>query len=198
MTLQRPGEAIHEVYFPENAIASVVALGGNDSRAEIGLVGNEGLAGIAVVLGADRSPHEIFVQVPGFGLRIDADALRKLMEEQPGIRIPMLNYAHAFLTQVSYTCLANVRQKLESRLARWLLMSLDRIQGDELPLTHEFMAVMLGVRRPGVTLAIHILEGRGFIRASRSRIRVIDREGLEESAQGFYGVPEAEYRRLIG
>ncbi|MET4636596.1 Crp/Fnr family transcriptional regulator [Kaistia defluvii] len=198
MILQRPGKAIEAVYFPENAIASVVALGGHDSRAEIGLVGNEGLAGVPVVLGTDRSPHEVFVQVPGSGLRIEADVFRQLMDDRPGIRTSMLHFAQAFLTQVSYTALANVRQKLESRLARWLLMSLDRVEGDELPLTHEFIAIMLGVRRPGVTLAMHILEGRGYIRTSRSRITVIDREGLEESAEGFYGVPETEYRRLIG
>lgn len=196
--LQQPGQPIEAVYFPETAVASVIAIGGENSRIEIGLVGNDGTTAIPIILGDDRSPHEIFIQVPGSGLRIDTAAFRGIVDEHVGIRTVMLSFAHSFLIQVSYTALANGRQKLESRLARWLLMSLDRVPGDELPLTHEFISVMLGVRRPGVTLAMHILEGRGYIRTSRSRIHVIDRQGLEESARGFYGVPEAEYRRLIG
>ena len=196
--LQQPGQLIEAVYFPETAVASVIAIGGENSRIEIGLLGNEGTTAIPIILGDDRSPHEVLVQVPGSGLRIDAATFRGIVDEHVGIRTVMLSFAHSFLIQVSYTALANGRQKLESRLARWLLMSLDRVQGDELPLTHEFISVMLGVRRPGVTLAMHILEGRGYIRTSRSRIHVIDRQGLEESARGFYGVPEAEYRRLIG
>jgi CRP-like cAMP-binding protein len=197
-SLQRPGKPIEAVYFPESAIASVVAIGGDDSRVEIGLVGNDGTTAVPIILGDDRSPHEVFIQVPGSGFRMEAATFRSLMNDHIGIQTAMLAFAHTFLIQVSYTALANGKQKLESRLARWLLMSLDRVEGDELPLTHEFISVMLGVRRPGVTLAMHILEGRGYIRTSRSRIHVIDREGLEESANGFYGVPESEYRRLIG
>ncbi|MBZ9936934.1 Crp/Fnr family transcriptional regulator [Mesorhizobium sp. BR1-1-16] len=198
MNLQLPGRVIERVYFPESAIASVVAVGGDDSRIEIGLVGYEGVSSLAVVLGDRRSPHEIFIQLPGSGFELPANTLTSAMEESPSLRTLMLSYAHAFTIQVSWTALANARLKLEGRLARWLLMSQDRAEGDELPLTHEFISVMLGVRRPGVTVALQILEGRGLIRAVRSRIHILDREGLEESAKGFYGIPEAEYRRLIG
>ena len=102
------------------------------------------------------------------------------------------------MIQTAHTVLAQGRAKLEERLARWLLMSHDRAEGDELPLTHEFLALMLGVRRAGVTMATHLLEGRGVIRATRGQLMVVDRKGLEEIAGGTYGVPEAEYRRLIG
>nr|WP_286198657.1 Crp/Fnr family transcriptional regulator [Mesorhizobium sp. BR1-1-16] len=198
MNLQLPGRPIERVYFPESAIASVVAIAGDHSRSEIGLVGYEGVSSLAVILGDRRSPHEIFIQLPGSGFQLPADLLAAGMESSPSLRRLMLAYAHAFAIQIAWTALANARLKLEGRLARWLLMSLDRAEGDELPLTHEFISVMLGVRRPGVTVALQILEGRGLIRAVRSRIHILDREGLEESAKGFYGTPESEYRRLIG
>jgi CRP-like cAMP-binding protein len=102
------------------------------------------------------------------------------------------------MTQTSQTALSNGQSKLEERLARWLLMCHDRINGDTVELTHEFLSVMLGVRRAGVTVGTHVLEGKGLIRASRGGITILDREGLEEEAQGFYGVPEASYARLIG
>jgi CRP-like cAMP-binding protein len=105
---------------------------------------------------------------------------------------------HVFSVQVAHTALANGRAKIEERLARWLLMVHDRIDGDEVNLTHDFIALMLGVRRPGVTDALHALEGKGLIRSTRGVLRIVDREGLEVIANAIYGVPEAEYRRLIG
>jgi hypothetical protein len=106
-------------------------------------------------------------------------------------------YAQAFLAQTSQTALANGRGKLAERLARWLLMWHDRLQDDNISITHEFLAVLLGVRRPGLTLTLHVLEGKGLIKASRNLIRIADRAGLEKAADGFYGIPEAEYDRLI-
>jgi len=195
--LQTPGEPIEKIYFPEDSIASVIAAGERKDRVEIGLIGNEGMTGFPIILADDRSPLEIIVQVAGRAWMLPAAQLRVAMARSETLRSLVLGYTHNFMLQISYTGLANGRQKLESRLARWLLMLFDRVSGEELPLTHEFIAVMLGVRRPGVTVAIHILEGMGYIRATRSRIQLVDRAGLEQSASGFYGVPEREYGRLM-
>ncbi|BCP52683.1 cyclic nucleotide-binding protein [Kaistia sp. 32K] len=196
--LQTPDQPVSSIYFLETAVASVVAVGGERDRVEIGLIGPEGCSGSCILLGDYQSPHEVFVQIPGTALEIPAVDLRELLAISPGLRAVLLAYAQAFFIQVSYTVLASSRQKLEGRLARWILMSLDRVPGDELPLTHDLIAAMLGVRRPGVTIAIHMLEGKGLIKATRNRILVLDRAGLEASVDGFYGVPEREYRRLIG
>ena len=110
----------------------------------------------------------------------------------------LLRYSHVFLIQGSQTALANGRGRLDERLARWLLMWHDRIQANDLVITHEFLALLLGVRRPGVTVALHALEGNGLIRCSRNQVQIVDRKGLNRAANGFYGVPEAEYDRSIG
>lgn len=198
--MERPGQPIAHVYFPLSGMGSVVAVGDRrrDQRVEAGVFGREGMSGLAVVLGNDRSPHEVFVQIPGEALRMPADALREALDERPGVRRVLLLYAQAWMVQTAHTVLAQGRAKLEERLARWLLMSHDRAEGDDLPLTHEFLALMIGVRRAGVTTATHLLEARGVIQTTRGRLRVLDREGLEEVAGGIYGVPEAEYRRLLG
>ncbi len=196
MSIQKPDTPIEYAYFPETAIASVVGIA-SDGLAEIALIGREGVTAFPLVLGGDRSPHEIFIQVPGAGLQIAADTLRSLMSDSEALRARLLAYMQAFITQISYNALAGSRLKLEGRLARWILMCRDRIEGDELAITHEFVAVMLGVRRPGVTLAFQALEARGLIYTSRGKIDVVDRMGLEQLADGFYGVAEREYGRLI-
>lgn len=200
MPIERPGEPIAHVYFPLAGMGSVVAVGDRrrDQRVEAGIFGPEGVSGVPRILGADRSPHECFVQMPGEALRLPADALRAAMDERPGVRRVLLLYAQAWTTQVAHTALAQARAKLEERLARWLVMSHDRAGGCELALTHEFLSLMLGVRRAGVTVATHLLEERGLIQARRGAVAIIDREGLVEAADGAYGVPEAEYERLLG
>ncbi len=198
MVLHAPGEPMEHVYFPGSGIGSMIAIGTDDQRIEAGIFGREGLSSLAPVMGDDRSPHEVLVQVAGAGHRIGTDALREAMAAEPTIRDRLLRYAQAFAVQVAHTALANGRYPLQPRLARWLLMCRDRIDGDQLDLTHEFLSVMLGMRRAGVTVATHELEGRGVIRATRGRIRILDRAGLEALAHGIYGVPEAEYARLVG
>lgn len=195
--LEEPNKPILQVYFPESGLASIVAHA-NRHRTEVGLIGREGMSGLSIVLGNDRSPNETFVQAAGSGSRISADELRRAMETSPTLQTCLLHYVQALLVQTSHTALANGRAKLEERLARWLLMAHDRVEGDEFRLTHEFLALMLGVRRPGVTVALHFLEGAGLIRSTRGLVTVLDREGLEDATEGFYGVPEAEYERLIG
>ncbi len=193
-----PNEPIEHVTFLEAGVTSVVANTAGGRRIEIGLTGRDGLAGTPVLLGVDRTPHETFMQVAGSGLRIRSPDLQRVIQRSPSIHNLLLRYVQVFTIQTSHTALSNGRHKIEERLARWLLMCHDRLDGDDLPLTHEFIAIMLAVRRAGVTEAINILEQRGIIEAKRGNIVVLDRVGLEEAAGDSYGVPEAEYRRLIG
>ncbi len=189
---------IEHVYFPDSGILSVVANGDNKRSIEVGLIGREGMTGLAVVMGTDRSPHQTFVQSAGQGRRIPSDDLREAIHQSRPLHQKFLLYAHAFLLQTGYTAMANGRSKIEERLARWILMAHDRTDGDTLALTHEFLSIMLGVRRPGVTHAVNLLERIGLIHASRGTITVVDREGLEESSNGAYGTPESEFNRLFG
>ncbi len=195
--IEWPNKSIKNVVFPESGIVSTVAFGARKKQLEVGIVGREGMTGLPVVMGDDRSPHSTYVQVPGEGYRIAADDLREAMQKSPSLREVMLRFVQSFLIQATHTAISNGSAKLEERLARWLLMAHDRIDGDELPLIHDFLALMLGVRRPGVTIAIHSLEGQGLIDGERGVIRVLDRKGLEEVANASYGVPEAEYKRLM-
>lgn len=155
------------------------------------------MTGLAVVHGADQSPNETFMQVEGSGHSIDADTLTALMNQSPSLARPMLRYAHVFQILAGQTALANAEGSIEERLARWLLMSHDRLVTDNLKLTHEFLALMLGVRRPGVTIALQRLEARGLVSTGRGQVTILDRENLEASTNGLYGEPEAEFDRLF-
>ena len=194
---ERPNVKIKYVFFPESGIVSIVSHGVRKKALEVGVIGREGMTGLTVVLGNSRSPHQTYVQVAGTGHRITAEQLRKAMNADQRLRNTLLHYVQAFMIQTAYTAVANGTARLEEKLARWLLMAHDRLDGDDLPLIHDFLALMLGVHRPGVTLAITALETRGVITAKRSVITVIDRKGLEEIANSTYGVPEAEYARLM-
>lgn len=195
--LEAPNKPIEYCHFVESGIVSVVARSPHHRRVEAGLVGPEGMTGLPVVMSDDRSPNETFVQVAGSSRRLAADDLRGALTASATLQRRLLRYAQAFLVQTTHTALSNGTAKVAERLARWILMSHDRM-GDDLPLTHEFLSVMLAVRRPGVTDAVHELEGHGLIRSVRGRISIIDREGLVEAANGSYGVPESEYERLLG
>lgn len=196
--LEEPNTTIRNVYFPISGVSSTVAFTKNGRFVEVGLFGSEGMSGTAIVMDGEQATHMTFMQIGGEGLVIDAATLRKLMDRYPSLRLHMLRFVQCLMTQTARTALANNQSSLEERLARWLLMCHDRIGGNELNLTHAFLSVMLGVRRAGVTVATHVLESKGLIRATRGRILILDREGIEEQAQGIYGVPEAEYARLIG
>ena len=190
LPVRKPLEArrkrIDQVYFIEAGFASVVANGSNKPSIEVGIIGREGMTGLGIVLGNDRAPHETYIQVAGKGLRISAANLCKADARSPALHRAMLRYAHAFLHQTTTTALANGRSKMEERLARWLLMADDRIDGEELPLTHEFLGLMLGTYRPGVTKAIQALEQEGLIAARRGNIRILDRKALEKRSNGTY------------
>ncbi len=196
--LESPGQPIADIYFVESGLVSVVGTTEPDHRIEVGMVGHEGMTGLCVVLGDDRSANETQVQSAGSALRIDAADLRTAMHESPHLTALLLRYVHVFLLQGSQTALANGRGRLDERLARWLLMWHDRVNSDDLVITHEFLSLLLGVRRQGITETLHTLEGVGLVRSSRSLIKIIDRDGLQNAANGFYGIPEAEYVRSIG
>lgn len=197
LDMEKPQKQIADVYFLERGIASVVAVFPGGVTVEIGLIGCEGMSGSAVVLGIDRSPHSTYIQIAGGGQRIAADHLRAAMNESQSLRARLLKYVQAFSVQTAHTAVANARASLPQRLARWILMSHDRVPGDRLALTHEFLSLMLAVRRAGVTEAIHALASQKLISASRGEITVVDRKGIEKVAGHFYGAPEAEYRRLM-
>lgn len=201
----RQGQILHDVmqpiefiHFIESGLSSEIATNSEGQRIEVGCVGQEGFTGLSAVLGVRQAPHRSFMETDGSALRITPDALLEVAVGSTSIMPILLRYVHVFMVQIAATALADGRYGVEQRTARWLLMSHDRMQGDELPLTHEFLSLMLGVRRSSVTDALHVLEGSGTIKATRGLITVRDREKLEQIAGASYGVPEAEYRRVIG
>lgn len=195
--IAEPGEPIETAYFPEAGIVSILTLTADGRKMEAGLYGREGSSAAVLALGVDRTPHQHIVQVSGAALRIPASELRRAMDERPGIRDLLLRYVQAVVVQTSFTAHANGAYTINQRLARWLLMCDDR-SDDGIHLTHEFLSQMLGVRRSSVTLALQTVESQGLIRAVRGHITVLDRTGLKRLAGDSYGVPEAEYFRLIG
>jgi len=189
---------IDKVYFLSSGIASVVTIAAAGERAEAGMFGREGFSPMSAGVGGTISVHEVFLQVEGHALRMPLEALHEALPECPVFSNLLARFIQTFASQISYTALCNVSCQVDERLARWLLMCHDRVDGDEIVLTHEFISSMLSVRRPSITTALHILEGKKLVRAERGRITIRDRKGLEEFAGGFYGKPEEEYRRLIG
>jgi len=196
--LTQPGDTIAHVDFIESGVISIVGMTEPNHRIEVGMIGYEGATGVGIVLGNDRSSNELLVQSAGSALRIPASSLRNIMGNSPFLTSTLLSYVHTFMVQGSQTAIANGCGRLDERLARWLLMWHDRIGNHEFETTHELVSLLLGVRRQGVTVALHELEGRGLIRSLRGRIRIVDRAGLQLAAGGFYGIPEDEYERLIG
>ena len=196
--MERPNRRIETVYFMEAGIASVVAVQPDETRIEVGLIGREGMSGIAVVLGGDQSPNATYIQVAGQALRMTVNELRKAMDASESLHGLLLKFVQVFMVQTAHTAIANARSRIDQRLARWILMAHDRTRNTTLPLTHEFLALMLGVRRAGVTEALQSLKRQKLIDNGRNKILMLNRKGLEQLAGHAYGVPEKEYRRLIG
>lgn len=196
--LAEANEPFRHVHFVESGCVSVVntVAGGT---VEVGTVGNEGIGGLPVFLGTGSVPSRTFVQIPGEARRISADAFAEAANTRPGIRRVMNLYTQAFLCQVAQTAACNRAHKLEERCARWLLMTHDRMEGAAtFPLTHQFLAFMLGVRRSGVTIAAGALQQAGIIRYTRGKITVTDRGGLEEASCECYEIVLQEFNRLFG
>jgi CRP-like cAMP-binding protein len=196
-SLVEPNVPNDAVYFLESGLGSVVAQSSDGETVEVGHVGREGMAGYHVLLMTPTSTHRTFMQSMGSAFKVPVGPFMAALEKHPRMRNLLLRYVHSCEVQLGHSALANARYNMHERLARWLLMCHDRLEGDDLALTHEFLSLMLGVRRSGVTEQLHILEGLHAIKATRGNIRIIDREKLEDVAGGCYGAPEAEYKRLI-
>jgi CRP-like cAMP-binding protein len=197
--LVTPGVPVRFVHFPESGVAAIVAaLGPHSGALEVGLIGRDGMTAVSLAQYDDQSLYTTVVQVAGAAVRLPAGQVVAALERSRALRTLLGRYGRALAIQVSYTALANGRAKLEARLARWLLMVHDRVDGNSIHLTHEDLSAMLGVRRPGVTVALHILEGKGLIKSVRGTVIVKDRAGLIAQTAGAYGPPEAEYARLVG
>ena len=197
-TLYPSDGALDAVLFVESGMVSLLATLEGGEQVEVGITGREGLVGLPLVFGDDRSITEARVQMEGTALRIGAAALRAAMDESAALRNVLLRYALAFQAQVTMTAACNARHAIEQRLARWLLTAHDRTGADEFDMTHEFMSMMLGVRRPGVSLAAGVLQKAGLIRYARGRMEVTDRHGLEAASCECYHATRREFTRLLG
>jgi CRP-like cAMP-binding protein len=186
------------VYFIESGVGSLVNTMANGDAAEVGTIGNEGMVGLPLVLGDDRAPTSVYVQVPGAGLRMKATLFTKELAQSASMRMLMLRYTHAFFNQVAQSAACNHFHTIQQRCCRWLLMTHDRMQSDEFLLTQEFLAMMLGVQRTGVTAAAGVLQRNGLIRYKRGNVTMIDRQGLKDRSCECYGVSKKEFDRLLG
>lgn len=195
--LYEAGASIRFVYFPETAVISLVAPMEGGGRIEIGTAGCEGMAGLPVFLASDRSSLEAVAQIPGVAARMDAATFARLAAAPSALHRILLHYTQALLTQVSQAAACNAAHVVEERCARWLLMTHDRVANDEFPLTHEFLAFMLGVRRPGVTIAMRALRDTGFVNYRRGSVRIVDRAGLEGVSCECYRVVRSHFERLL-
>lgn len=196
-TLETRGHDIEWLYFPESGIASAIADSAAGHRVETGIIGFEGMTGVGVLLGDRCAAQSVVVQIAGEGQRIAVHRMEALLAQSDSLRERLLLFARAFMIQTAHCALANGAGFLEQRLARWLLMLHDRVEGDGLAITHDYIATMLSVRRPGVSVALKVLEEQGVIRVHRGLIVIIDRQGLLLKSDGLYGRSEQEYRRLL-
>jgi CRP-like cAMP-binding protein len=189
-------QRIDYCYFPLNSMVSLISRTADGESVEVGIVGYEGFAGVSLLLGVDESPFEQMVQIPDGAVRVRAEVLREEFGRGGAFQALALRYAHSLLLQTSQVAACNRLHTLSERLARWLLMSEDRARRPELPLTQEFLSLMLGVRRPGVTEAAIVLQAQGLIDYTRGRVTVRDRAGLEESACDCYRIVKEEFDRV--
>jgi CRP-like cAMP-binding protein len=195
--LYEPGTTLTHVYFPTTSIVSLLYVMGNGASAEIAVVGNEGLVGVSLFMGGESTPSRAVVQSAGHGFRLKAQLMKDEFNRAGPVLHLLLRYTQALITQMSQTAVCNRHHTLDQQLCRWLLLSLDRLQANELTMTQELIANMLGVRREGVTEAAGKLQHAGLISYARGHIRVLDRPGLEERTCECYAVVKNEYDRLL-
>jgi CRP-like cAMP-binding protein len=198
LELYGANHSIPFVYFLETGVGSLVNTMRNGDASEVGTIGNEGMVGLPIVLADRQAPTSVYVQVPGVGLRMTAEAFDRALSQSASLRVAMDHYAHAFFNQVAQTAACNHHHSLDQRCARWLLMTYDRMDSDEFLLTHEFLAMMLGVRRAGVTEAAGVLQRSRLIRYSHGRVTVLDVEGLRKCACECYEIVRRDFDRLLG
>lgn len=196
--LWEPNQPITTVYFPVTSVNSVIAVDNEGGEIEVGTIGNEGLVGLPVFLGAATAPGRSFTQIGGESERMDAAVFSRMVESLPSLRPILHRYTQGFVNQVSQSVACNQLHVIDQRLARWLLSCADRVGGARFPLTQEFMAQMLGVRRATVSEAAQLLQERGLIRYSRGTIEILDRAGLTDAACPCYRIVRDEYDKLLG
>lgn len=195
--LFEPGEAIDQVYFPSRAMVSLVAVMSSGATSEIGIVGHEGMVGLPSIWGGKSAPYRAIVQIPDKGHRLPADVLQREFCRGQHLHDLLMLYTQALFTHVAQTAACNAQHRIDQRLARWLLQVQDSTLSNHLPLTQEFVAEMLGARRPSVSIAAKSLQEGGIIRYSRGHIVVLDREGLKAQACECYHRIRQEYARLL-
>jgi CRP-like cAMP-binding protein len=196
--LQPRGKPLDDVVFPLLGVASMISMGDSGDSVEVATIGHEGMVGMPLFLGGGKAAVEVFMQVPGEGLHLSAEAFRHHLEREPALSKTLLLYTQALLTQVAQCSACNCHHPAEARCARWLLQTHDRVRGDEFPLTHDFLGLMLGLRRATVTDTASALQQRKLIRYHRGLITVVNRKGLEAAACECYRLINDEFARLLG
>ena len=194
--LHETNMSIDHIYFIEQGVTSVLTVMSNGVVSEVGMIGSEGVVGISALLGAQASAQRVIVQVPGTALRMDAALCRAAFERRPDFHRIVLQFIDAFLNLSVQTAACNLLHSAEQRCARWLLMASERLQSDTMPMTHEFLSSMLGIRRTGVTAIAGALQRLGLIQYHRGRIRITDRDGLETAACECYRLDRDRISRL--
>jgi CRP-like cAMP-binding protein len=196
--LYAANETIEFVHFIETGVGSLVNTMLNGDAAEVGTIGNEGMVGLPVVFGDKQAPTSVYMQVAGSSLKMKANLFREMMLRNPSMQRALLRYGQEFFNQVAQSAACNTLHSLEQRCCRWLLMTLDRMESNDFALTQEFLAMMLGARRPGVTIAANALRRDGLIDYTRGHVTILDRERLQKRSCECYGVTKREFDRLLG
>jgi CRP-like cAMP-binding protein len=197
-SLYEADKSIEFVWFIETGVGSLVNTMANGDAAEVGTIGNEGIVGLPVLFGDRQASTSVYIQVPGGGLRMSATAFERELAQSVSMRKVMLQYAHAFFNQVAQSAACNQYHSLRQRCCRWLLMTHDRMTSDQFLLTQEFLAMMLGVQRSGVSAAAGALQRTGIIRYNRGNVTIVDRASLERQSCECYGIAKKEFDRLLG
>jgi CRP-like cAMP-binding protein len=196
--LYEPRAPIEQVYWPINAVLSALSIMQDGHAIEVATIGNEGLSGLPSLPVAATSPHRVIAQVNGFAWQADAEVFRREVAKRPQVAEVMAKHHLALLFQISQSIACNGLHAVVERCCRWLLMTHDRVEGDDMPLTHEFLAMMLGVRRSGVTEALQSIQQQGLISYRRGNIQIVNRERLEDLSCECYQDVRDEYERLLG
>ena len=196
--LIEPDIPIRDVYFLREGVCSFISEQQEHGSVEVGTIGRDGLIGIPVLLGAQTIPYKVFVQIEGQGVRMPADEFRQLVDDRPTFRNLLLRYTQYWTDQLSQSVACNRLHTLDERCARWLLLTYDRVEGDNFELTHEFLSLMLGVRRAGVTVAMGALQSQRILSYVRGRVHILDRPRLEEASCNCYHITRSQLQRLLG
>jgi CRP-like cAMP-binding protein len=197
LVLQEWEQPISHLWFPCRGVASILSRMADGASVEVATVGREGVVGLSAVLGVRRLANSVFVQIPGDGFRLSVERYVELQDRLPTFRKVLLRYAAALVTQIAQGSACNRLHEIEARCARWLLMTHDRVDGDSFLLTHEFLAQMLGVTRPSVTIAAGILQRAGLITYARGEVSILDRKRLEQASCECYAIITEEFRQLL-